>query len=157
MSDSVTPCPPGSSVPGILQARILEWVAISFSRKSSQPRDWICVSCTFCITADSLPSEPLGKSQESSLAPQFESIFSLALSFLYGPTCTSIHDYWKNHSLTLQTFVGKVMSLIFNMLSRFVIALLPRRKSLNFMATVTIHGDILQPRKTKSALVYGVP
>ena len=35
---------PGSSVHGILQARILEWVAISFSRGSSQPRDWICVS-----------------------------------------------------------------------------------------------------------------
>jgi len=31
--------PPGSSVHGILQARILEWVAISFSRGSSQPRD----------------------------------------------------------------------------------------------------------------------
>ena len=38
--------PPGSSVHGILQARILEWVAISFSRGSSQPRDGTCVSCT---------------------------------------------------------------------------------------------------------------
>ena len=37
--------PPGSSVYGILQARILEWVAISFSRGSSQPRDWTQVSC----------------------------------------------------------------------------------------------------------------
>ena len=36
--------------------------------------------------------------QESSSAPQFESINSLALSFLYGPTLTSIHDYWENHS-----------------------------------------------------------
>ena len=36
--------PPGSSVHGILQARILEWVAISFSRGSSQPRDWTQVS-----------------------------------------------------------------------------------------------------------------
>ena len=35
---------PGSSVHGILQARILEWVAISFSRGSSQPRDWTRVS-----------------------------------------------------------------------------------------------------------------
>ena len=34
---------------------------------------------------------------ESSLAPQFESI-TLVLSLLYGPTLTSIHDYWKNHS-----------------------------------------------------------
>ena len=37
---------PGSSIHGIFQARILEWVAISFSRESSQPRDWTQVSCT---------------------------------------------------------------------------------------------------------------
>ena len=35
---------PGSSIHGIFQARILQWVAISFSRRSSQPRDWIQVS-----------------------------------------------------------------------------------------------------------------
>ena len=38
-------------------------------------------------------------SQESSPTPQLRSINSLALSFLYSPTLTSIHDYWKNHSL----------------------------------------------------------
>ena len=37
-------------------------------------------------------------SQESSPTPPFKSINSLALSFLYGPTLTSIYDYWKNHS-----------------------------------------------------------
>ena len=37
-------------------------------------------------------------SQESSPASQFENINSLALSLLYGPTVTSIHDYWRNHS-----------------------------------------------------------
>ena len=37
-------------------------------------------------------------SQESSPAPQFESISSSALSLLYGPALTSTHDYWKNHS-----------------------------------------------------------
>ena len=41
--------PPGSSVHGILQAGILEWVAISSSRGSSQPRDQIHVSCISCI------------------------------------------------------------------------------------------------------------
>ena len=45
--------PPGSSVHGILQARILEWVAISFSRGSSQPRPP-------ALQADSLPFEPPG-------------------------------------------------------------------------------------------------
>ena len=40
---------PGSSVHGILQARILEYVAISFSRESSWPRDQTCVSYVSCI------------------------------------------------------------------------------------------------------------
>ena len=47
--DPVDYSPPGSSVHGIFQTRILEWVAISFSRGSSQLRDrtWVsCVSCT---------------------------------------------------------------------------------------------------------------
>ena len=35
---------PGSSVHGIFQAIVLEWIAISFSRESSQPRDWTRVS-----------------------------------------------------------------------------------------------------------------
>ena len=43
------------------------------------------------------PCIPRG-SQESSSTSQFKSINSLVLSFLYGPTLTSIHDYWKNHS-----------------------------------------------------------
>ena len=37
--------PPGSSVHGILQARILEYIAISFSKGYSQPRDWTPISC----------------------------------------------------------------------------------------------------------------
>ena len=49
---------PGSSVYGILQERILEWISIPFSRESFQPRDRTQVS----NIADSLPSEPPGKS-----------------------------------------------------------------------------------------------
>ena len=45
LSDSIDYRLSGSSVPGISQARILEWVAISYSRESSQPRDWTHVSC----------------------------------------------------------------------------------------------------------------
>ena len=58
---------------------------------------------------------------QSSLPPQFKSIISLALSFLYSPTLISIHDYWKTTALTRWTFVGKVMSLLFNMLSMLII------------------------------------
>ena len=50
---------------------------------------------------DSLVGSPCSPrdSQESSPTPPFKSINSLVLSFLYSPTLTSIHDYWKNHSL----------------------------------------------------------
>ena len=41
--------PPSSAVHGILQTRILEWVAISISRGSSQPRDQTLISCVSCI------------------------------------------------------------------------------------------------------------
>ena len=45
-----------------------------------------------------------------------------SLSLLHGPTLTSIYDYWKNHSLTIWTIVSKVIFLLLNMLSGFVIA-----------------------------------
>ena len=47
----------------------------------------------------------------------------------------------KTIALTRWTFVGKVMSLLFNMLFSFVIAFPPRSKHLNFMAVVTVHSD----------------
>ena len=65
----------------------------------------------------------------------------MALSLLYGPTLTSIYDYQKNHSFDYMNFVGKVLSLLFNMLSRFVIVFLPRNKGLlNFMPVVTVYS-----------------
>ena len=56
-----------------------------------------------------------------------------------------LHPYMttgKTIALSRQTFVGKVTSLLFNMLSRLVITFLPRSKCLNFMAAVTIFSDI---------------
>ena len=44
LQDTMDCNPPGSSVHAILQARILDWVAILFSRESSQPREWTQVS-----------------------------------------------------------------------------------------------------------------
>ena len=69
-------------------------------------------------------------SQESYPAPQFKSINSWVLRLLYGPTLTSYMTTGKMIALTIWTFVGKVMSLLFNMLSRFVIAFIPRSKCL---------------------------
>ena len=80
--------------------------------KVSQPFTWSGQSIGTSASASVLPMNiqdwfPLGLTgliscprdfQESSLTPQFKSINSLTLSFLYGPTLTAIHDYWENHS-----------------------------------------------------------
>ena len=63
-SDSLWPhgqSPTGSSVHGIFQARILEWVATSYSRESSQHRDWICVSCISALAGEIFTTEPSRK------------------------------------------------------------------------------------------------
>ena len=59
--DSMDCSPPGSSVHGILQARILEWVALSFSRGSSWPRDRTHVSCVSWIASKFFTTKPSGK------------------------------------------------------------------------------------------------
>ena len=62
---------------------------------------------------------------------------------------TSIHDYWKKTTivLTRRTFVGKVMSLLFNMLSRLVITFLPRSKRLLISWLQSPSAVILEPKK----------
>ena len=77
LCDPVDCSPPGSSVHGILQAIIPEWVAISFSRGSSQPRGWTWVSCTgrwilYCWDT-----------REACWKPQFSSVQSLSCVRLF--------------------------------------------------------------------------
>ena len=57
LCNSMDCSPPVSSVHGIFQARELKWIAISFSKRSSQPRDQTCVSC---IASRSFTFEPPG-------------------------------------------------------------------------------------------------
>ena len=59
----------------------------------------------------------------------------------------------KTIALTRQTFVGKVMSLLFNMLSRLVITFLPRRKHLLISWLQSPSAVILEPKKIKSVTV----
>ena len=100
-------------------------------------QDWLIWS--LCCPRDS---------QEFSPAPHFRSINSSAFSFLYGPTLTSIHDYWKNHS-----FVSKAMSLL-NVLSELVIAFLPRSKHLLLLSWLQSPSTvILEPKKIKPVAV----
>ena len=77
-------------------------------------------------------------SQEFSPAPQFESINSSVFSPLYGLTVTSICNYLKNQSFHYNEFVSKVIFLLFNMLSMFVIAFLPRSKHLSGLQSQTM-------------------
>ena len=74
-------------------------------------------------------------------------------SLHYGPTLTSVHDYWKNHSFDYMDLCHDVISLLFNMLPRFVIAFLPRSKSLLISWLQLPSIVILEPPKIKSVTV----
>ena len=86
------------------------------------------------------PCSPRG-SQESSPTPQFKGITSSALSFLYSPYMTP----GETIALTRWTFVGKVMSLLLNMLSRLVITFLLRSKRLLISRLQSPSAVILEP------------
>ena len=83
------------------------------------------------------------------------SIFQLSL--LYGPTLTFIHDYWRTIAFTRWTFVGKVISMLFNMLSRLVTAFLPRSKHLLFSWLQSPSAVILEPQKISLSLFPLLP
>ena len=70
-------------------------VSASASVSPMNIQDWFPLGWTGWITLNIL------ESQEYSPIPQFKSINASMLSFLYSPTLTSIHDYWKNHSFWL--------------------------------------------------------
>ena len=84
------------------------------------------------LLSDGLVESPCSPrdSQESSPTPQLKSINSSVLSFLYSPVSHPYMTTGKTIALTRQTFVSKVMSLLFSMLSRIVITFLPRSKYL---------------------------
>ena len=82
-------------------------------------------------------------------------MISSALSLLYGPTLTFTNDYWKDHNFDYMdlchnivwTSVSKVMFLLFNMVSRFIIAFLPRNKHLLISRLQSSSAVILEPKK----------
>ena len=100
-------------------------------------------------------------SQESSPTPQFKSINSSVLSFLYKSN-SHIHTWLleKTIALTRWTFVDKVMPLLFNMLSRSVIAFLSKSKHLSVSWLQSPSAVILEPhpppKKIKSLTVSTV-
>ena len=100
--DSVDHSLPGSSVHGIFQARILEWVAISSSRGFSWPWDQIQVFCVSCIADRFFTAEPLGK---PNLAHGNLSI-NLLLFYYYQCHCLGVlpKPFWVNKRKCLSPF-----------------------------------------------------
>jgi len=88
--------------------------------------------------------------QESSPAPQFEGINSLVLCFFIVQLSQPYVTIGKIIALTIRTFVGRVMSLLFNTLSRFVVTFLPRSNCLLISWLQSASTMILEPKKRKS-------
>ena len=72
---------------------------------------------------------------------------------LYSPNLTSIHDYWKTLALTRWAFVGRITSLLFNMLSRLAIAFRQRSKCLLISWLQSPSEVLLELKKIKSVTV----
>ena len=87
---------------------------------------------------------------KSLLQTTVKNISSSALSLLYGPTLIPSMTTGKTIALTIWTFVSEVMSLLFNMLSRLVIAFLPGSKRLLIPCLQSPSAVILEPRKIKA-------
>jgi len=156
----------------VLHFLLFQSLPLSVSFQMSQLFAWGGKSIGVSVSTSVLPMNiqdwfPLGwlvgspcsprDSQEFSPTLQFKSINSSVLSFLHSPTLTSIHDYWKTISLTRRTFVAKVMSLLFNMLSRLVIVFLPRSKCLLISWLQSVSGVILEPQVIKSLTLFIFP
>ena len=97
---SFSSCPQSFPASGSFPVRqLFAWggqsigVSASTSVLAMNTQDWSPLGWTGWISLQSRDS------QESFPIPQFKTINSLVLSLLYSPALTSIHDYWKNHSL----------------------------------------------------------
>ena len=135
LSSPSPPAPTPSQHQGLFQwvnsshevAKVLEFQhqSLQWTPRTDLPQDGLVGS----------PCSPRD-SQESSPKPQFKSIISSVLSFLYSG---------KTIALTRWTFAGKVMSLFFNILSRLVITFLPRSKHLLISWLKTPSALIVEP------------
>ena len=108
---------------------LFQWVSSSHQvskvlKLQLQHQSFHCIFRTISFTIDWFDLLAIQGTLKSlsSPTPQFKSISSSVLSLLYGPTLTFIHDSGNTMVFAIWTFVGKVMSLLFNMLPRFVIA-----------------------------------
>ena len=100
--DLIDCSPPGPSAHGILQARLLQWVAMPFSRGSSRPRDWTCISCVSCIARRFFPhwaawealasaAHPLQSSMTACHTQRFQCLIQVALTPPSPASCPAPH------------------------------------------------------------------
>ena len=163
ISSSVTPfssCPQSSS-PATVSFPVSQFFAsggqsigASASILSMNIQDWFPLGWTDLI---SLQSKGLSRVL-SSTTVQKHHFFSvqpyLWTHLLWTTTLTSACDYWKKHTLTIWTFAGKLMSLLFNMLSRFLMALLPRSRHFFLISCLQSPSTvILVPKKITSVTI----
>ena len=107
--------------------------------------DWL----DFPTVQETLKSHLQHHSSKASIL-QCSASFTVQLSHPYMTTGKTI-------ALTRRTLVGKVMSLLLNILSRLVITFLPRSKCLNFMAAITIFSDFGAQKNKVSHCVHCFP
>ena len=121
----------------------------SFSASGSFPVSWPFPSGGIGVSASASNQHQISPGLISLKSKGHSRVFSstvqkhqfLSLSLLMVQHWHPYMTTGKTTALTIQTFVGKVKSLLFNILSRFFITSLPKSKYLNFMAAVTIHSD----------------
>ena len=126
-------------------AKVLEFVSTSVLPINIQ--DWFPLGLTCLI---SLQSKGLSRVPP---IPQFKSINSSVLSFLYRPTIISIHDCWKNHSFDRMDLCQQSNVSAFYMISRLFIAFLPRSRCLLISWLQSPFTVILENKKIKSVTV----
>ena len=150
ISNSVVPfsyCPQSFPASGSFQmSQLFVWgsqsigVSVSTSVLSINTQDWSPLGWTGWISLQSKGLKSLLQHHSSKASILLCSpFFIVQLSHPYMTTGKTI-------ALTRRTFVGKVMSLLLNMVSRLVITFLPRSKCLNFMAAITICSDFGAPQ-----------
>ena len=131
-------------------ALCISWPSASASVFPMNSQDWFPLGLTGLISM-------LSRYSQESSQTQFKSIISSVLSLIYGPTFTSVHDYWKNHSFDYMDICQQSDVSAFSILSRFFIAFLPRSMHLLISWLQQQSTVILEPKKRKSVTTSTFP
>ena len=134
----------------VLHIRRPKYWSFSLRISPSLWRDWFPLGLTGLISLQSKGLSRVFSNTTVPKHPQCSNFCIIQLSHPYMTTC-------KNIALTKWTFVSKVMSLLFNMMSRLVITFLPRNVSSHFIAAVIICSDFGAPKNKVSYCFHCFP